>query len=215
MSATTQSQVTDVAYFESIYADAAGDAARVPWADRGPNPALVNWLNAVAPSIVRCGARVCVVGCGLGDDARELVRRGFEVTAFDCSASAIRWARSLDADGEECYYQADLFNLPARWRHRFDLVVEANTIQSLVPEMQEGAVGAMANLVSPRGHLLVICRGSDHPVGPDEGPPWALTEAQLLEWAARAGLRSDGEIASFLDDETPPVRRLRALLKRA
>ena len=44
--------------FEAIYADANGNADLVPWADDHPNPALVTWLNAVAPSVIRCGARV-------------------------------------------------------------------------------------------------------------------------------------------------------------
>ena len=56
--------------FEAIYATAGGDASRIPWSDGIPNPALVTWLDTVGPSLVRCGARVAVVGCGLGEDAR-------------------------------------------------------------------------------------------------------------------------------------------------
>lgn len=207
---------TSVDHFESIYADAQGDASRIPWADDRPQPALVNWLNAVAPSLVRCGARVCAVGCGLGEDARELMRRGYEVTAFDCSPSAIAWARKLDPANARCYAQADLFQPPQRWRHRFDLVVEINTIQALSPDLRLGAMSAIADLISPHGHLLVICRGSDEPRSIEDGPPWALTESELLEAAALASLRPVQPVSAFMDEEEDgsSVQRMRALFNR-
>lgn len=216
--APTQSVSTQslLEQFESIYIEARGDASRIPWADLRPNTALVNWLNAVAPSLIRCGARVCVVGCGLGDDAQELMKRGYEVTAFDCSATAIEWAKKRDTENARCYTQADLFHAPARWRHRFDLVVEVNTIQSLPPEMQDGALSAIAEMVSPRGYLLVICRAAEQPPSFEDGPPWPLTESQLLESAAVAGLHAVDPPAIFTDDdEDPPVQRMRVLLSRA
>jgi SAM-dependent methyltransferase len=220
MAATTtlppvQAPTTTVEYFESIYAGANGQDIAVPWADGRPNPALVTWLNAVAPSLVRCGGRVCVVGCGLGDDARELIRRGYDVTAFDCSKTAVTWAKRLDLENTRCYFQADLFNVPARWKHRFDLVVEIHTIQSLTPDIQPAALSRIGELLSPHGHLLVICRGAEQPPVPGEGPPWALTESLLLDSAEAGGLAPVGPVQSFMDDEVPPVRRMRALFKRA
>ncbi len=201
--------------YETIYANAQGDAALIPWADDDPSPALVNWLNAVAPSLVRCGSRVAVVGCGLGADAREVIRRGYDVTAFDCSETAVRWARSLDPVNDCSYIHADLFDMPARWRHRFDLVVEVNTLQSLRSENRAMAVGSIAGLLSAHGHLLVICRCTTDTPPLDDGPPWPLSETELLETTTLAGLVADGAVCAFDDDETPPVRRMRALFRRA
>ncbi len=218
MAASTLALQTTVEYFETIYEEARGDAAQIPWSDGRPKPALVNWLNAVAPSLLRCGSRVAVVGCGLGEDARELIKRGYDVTAFDCSRTAVSWANKLDPENSRCYFTADLFNPPAKWKHRFDLVVEINTIQALVPERQAEAVKAIAGLMSPHGHLLVICRASEEPASIDDGPPWALTCDELLSATTAAGLKpaSAAEaVTVFMDDEDPPVRRMRALFKRA
>jgi len=215
MAASTLTLQTNQQYFETIYQEAQGDASRIPWSDGRAQPALVNWLNAVAPSIIRCGARVMVVGCGLSEDAKELVKRGYDVTAFDCSRTAVNWAKQLDPDNARCYCVADLFNLPVKWKHRFDLVVEINTIQSLTPDMHLAAMQAIAQLVSPHGHLLVICRGANEPAGIEDGPPWALTPTQLMEFAETAGLAATEPVSSFTDDENPPVRRMRALFKRA
>ena len=213
MNTTTETPGTTVDYFESVYAEAGGDRARIPWASRHPSTAMVNWLNAVAPSLVRCGARVAVVGCGLGDDAREVIRRGYDVTAFDCSTTAVEWARGLDPTHTESYSQADLFDPPGRWVHRFDLVVEINNLQYLTPALQNDALSSVARFMAPHGRLLVVCRGADEPAENDEGPPWPLTERQLVDAAAQAGLVPDQRVCCFTDDEN--AKRIRALFRRA
>jgi 2-polyprenyl-3-methyl-5-hydroxy-6-metoxy-1,4-benzoquinol methylase len=210
---TVLSAANTVDFFESVYAEAHGDASRVRWADQRANPALVTWLNAVAPSIVRCGARACVVGCGLGDDAKELIERGYDVTAFDCSATAIDWARTRYPEDQRSFVQADLLNLPARWRHRFDLVIEVYTIQSLPPEQHEQAMNALAEILSPHGHMLLIARAARGGESTNDRP-WPLSEEELRHLARAAGLHINGEIATFEDDEDPPVLRMRALLSK-
>lgn len=219
MAVSTFPVQTSVEYFESIYHDANGDASHISWADQRPNPALVNWLNAVAPSLIRSGARVVCVGCGLGDDARELMCRGYDVTAFDCSPTAIAWAKKIDSVNGRCYTQADLFQPPPRWKHRFDLVVEINTIHALSPEMHQPALTAIAGLMSPHGYLLVICRCGDEPAAStssaEEAGPWPPTQSELLEAASAAGLRPVERVTVFTDDEDPPVQRMRGLFKRA
>ncbi|MCA9295958.1 MAG: class I SAM-dependent methyltransferase, partial [Phycisphaerales bacterium] len=160
--------------FESVYATAGRSLSGVPWADGRPSPALVNWLNAVAPSLIRCGARVAVVGCGLGDDVRELVQRGYDVTGFDVSETAINWARERHPSCADAFHVADLFDIPARWRRRFDLVVEINTIQALPIARREHTLPAIADLVGQRGRLLIIARGARSPQAESDGPPWAL-----------------------------------------
>jgi len=203
-------------HFESMYRDAHRDASRLPWCDGRANPALVAWLNHVAPKLVRCGSRVAVVGCGLGDDARAIAGRGYDVTAFDCSETAIEWARTLDPSNAGMYHTADLFEYPPKWRHRFDLVVEIYTLQSLPPSMRSEAMQAIAELMGPHGHLLVIARGTeDSVVGVQDGPPWPLTKDELLDAAADAGLAPRGVIDMFQDDETPPKWRLRGTFDRA
>lgn len=212
---TTTTMEMSVDHFESIYAEADGNPSRVPWADERPSPSLVNWLNAVAPSLIRCGARVAVVGCGLGDDARELIKRGYDVMAFDWSETAVNWAKRLDPMNASAYHIADLFDLPSRWHHRFDLVVEVNTLQSLLPEQREGALVPLANMLSKHGHLLVICRESDSTADPSDGPPWPLTQDELQGEAEAAGLKLFEPMSIFDDDETPPVTRMRAVFCRS
>src|SRR6516165_1012212 len=80
-----------VGWFEPLYAHADGDERRVPWADLVVNPHLKTWLAGRRLSGER--RKAIVIGCGLGDDAEELARLGFQVVAFDVSPTAIAWCR--------------------------------------------------------------------------------------------------------------------------
>jgi SAM-dependent methyltransferase len=172
-------------WFEELYATAGGEARQVQWADLEPNPSLVEWLERVEAS---GGAlRALVVGCGLGDDAEELSRRGYAVVAFDVAPTAVAWCRRRFPASCVDYQVADVTSPPAGWVRAFDLVVEIYTLQVLPPEVRRTAMDRLAELVAPGGTLLVICRGRE----PDDDPgamPWPLTRAELARFVDR-GLR--------------------------
>jgi len=196
-------------WFESLYAGAGRDAGAIPWGDLKPNPNLVAWLDRY--SVRGDGRRAMVVGCGLGDDAEELVQRGFAVTAFDVSPTAIAWARERFAGSAVDYQVADLLTLPANWRERFDFVFEAYTLQSLPRDWLPRAVKAVAGLVAQDGQILVIARGTDNG-DESQGPPWPLRRTDLATFT-QCGL-AETTFADYHDKETPPVRRFRAVYVR-
>jgi 2-polyprenyl-3-methyl-5-hydroxy-6-metoxy-1,4-benzoquinol methylase len=179
--------------FEEIYARAAGDLASVPWARLAPHPLLVMWLDSPdSPGVgaarpAAAGGQALVVGCGFGDDAEELARRGYAVTAFDVSPTAITRCRERFPQSRVCYRAADVLNLPGEWRGRFSLAVEINTIQSLPRADRPAAIDAIAATVAPGGLLFVRCRtaGEDEPDGPQR--PWPVRRSELARFTA-AGL---------------------------
>lgn len=203
--------------FDAIYRESGGDHTRIPWSHRKPCPWLVSWMNAEAPSLIRCGARVAVVGCGLGNDAVEMRERGYDVVAFDASPAAIHWAKQLHPDHADMFTVADLLDMPARLRNRFDLVVEVHTLQSLPPRHRGALATGMASMLSPRGGILVaVCRGRDEsvPVESVEGPPFALTVGELTGLMEGCGLGSISRVDEFMDDNSPSVRRIRGVFRR-
>jgi len=195
--------------FDITYRNANGDAGQVPWAEQRPKPLLMDWLEANA--VRGDGKRALVVACGLGDDAEELARRGFEVTAFDISPTAIAWAKERFPSTRVDYRVADLYELPADWHGRFDFICEIYTFQSLPPDLRVEAMRITAECVAPGGELVAICRGRE-PEQPSEGPPYPLSRAEF-DTLAKHGL-TETDFDDLMDDENPPVRRFRFLFRR-
>jgi SAM-dependent methyltransferase len=162
--------------FEQIYASAGTDLGAVPWASLAPHPALVAWLDEV-PELR--GRDALVIGCGLGDDAEAVSRRGCRVTAFDIAPTAIARCRQRFPDSRVRYQVADLFALPDEWRGGFDLVVENRTLQSLPPGQRPGAAAAaIANTVRPGGMAWVRCLARDE-ADPISTRPWPVSRTEL------------------------------------
>jgi SAM-dependent methyltransferase len=204
------SEGNPLGWFEPLYASASGDAAALPWADLKPNPNLLAWLDARP---MPAGRRGLKVGCGLGDDAEELARRGFDVTAFDIAPTAIRWCERRFPQSRVRYRVADLLEPPAEWNGAFDFVLESYTLQVLPAALRERAMQSLAGFLAEGAELLLICRGRD--ANDPEGPmPWPLTRNELAALAERAGL-VEQSFEEFFDDESPPVRRFRCVYGRS
>ena len=197
-----------LSWFEDLYSRAREDTAIIPWADLKPNPNFIDWLNQ--QGVVGSG-RAIKVGSGLGDDAEELSRRGFETTAFDISESAIAWSRKRFPQSSVSYVVTDLFSKPTEWEAKFDFVLESYTLQVLPPNLRADAVRCIASFVAIGGTLLVIARGRE-PNEPEGKMPWPLTKDELSLFETQ-GLKKV-TFEDFIDSEDPPVRRFRATYRR-
>lgn len=166
-----------VGWFEAVYAEAKGDSSRIKWADMSPNPHLLSWLET--NPIRGEGKRALVVGCGLGDDAEALAQRGFDVTAFDISPTAIRWCKERFPDSKVTYVNANLLNPPDEWEQAFDFVFEAYTLQALLPSVRPLATANIGRFVAQNGMLLLICRGREEHEDAGAAPPFRLAKSDL------------------------------------
>jgi rhodanese-related sulfurtransferase/protein-L-isoaspartate O-methyltransferase len=191
-----------VGWFEALYKEAAGNNELIPWADLEPNKFLVRF--AAQTDLQGNGRKALVVGCGLGDDARFLHDLGFNVTAFDISATAIEWARRLHADTDIKFVIADLFNTPKDWYMAFEFVLEVYTIQPLPLEMRPQTIDAIANFVALPGKLVVVTRGREDDEEPRE-LPWALSREDLSRFETNRLKQTHFE--EMLGDEEGPIKR--------
>ncbi len=174
-------------WFDALYREADGHPESIPWAELATHPYVVDWLDD--PVVQPPGRRAIVVGCGLGDDAAELARRGFEVVAFDVSEAAVDWARTrVGADGID-WHTADLLAIPGEWHGAFDLVIEVRTVQSLPGVVRDAAMQAIGSLVAPGGVVVAVTLvATDADTARDwAGPPWAQAPSELAAYRA-AGL---------------------------
>jgi SAM-dependent methyltransferase len=189
-------------FFASVYDQAGGDPAAIPWADLKPKETLLEWLSAHPGN----GKTAIDVACGLGDNAIALAQAGYATTAFDLSETAVDWARRRFGDGGIDFRVGDLLALPERWIGAFDLVHEAYTIQSVPPNLQPQISAAIAGLLAKGGRLLVYTR-----IRPDgaavSGPPWPITLKQA-EVFSELGLvmESDAQFDLVRPDRVIPHR---------
>jgi SAM-dependent methyltransferase len=199
-------------WFEQLYQEAAAGKSIVPWADLQPNRHLLEfWCAHPLPA---AGKTALVVGSGLGDDAEQLAGRGFHVTAFDISPTAIRAAQQRFPDGPRPsggsieHFAADIFHPPAKWNRFFDFILEIYTLQALPASIRLDAMNKLASFLNPGGHLLLIAmgRGADDPVGQ---LPWPLTREELSAFSI-LGLR-EISFESFPEPDDPATLRFRAL----
>ena len=172
-----------------MYDAAGGDGAAVPWAELAPHPYLVDWLDG--PVSAPPGRRAVVVGCGLGDDAAELARRGFEVTAFDVAPTAVEWAARRFPDLSIDWRVVDLLALPDDLLGAFDLVVEVRTVQSLPGVVRDAAMAAIGRLAAPRGTVVVVTLVATTAAiaAAWDGPPWVQAPSELTAYKAAGLLR--------------------------
>lgn len=196
-------------WFEELYHLSAGDPTVIPWAGEKPNPYLLSWLDK--NSVKGNGKKALVIGCGLGDDAEELAVRGFNVTAFDISPTAIEWAKKRFPDSGVAYRVADLFDLPKQWLGVFDFVFECYTIQALPRSVRGDVINKVASVVAPNGLLLVICRGwRDDQT--EDSLPWALKKEELEQFKLLGF--SETSFEEFWDHEDPTRYRFRILYEK-
>ncbi|MCP2732101.1 class I SAM-dependent methyltransferase [Limnofasciculus baicalensis] len=191
-------------WFEILYQEAKGDPTQVPWVKLTPHPYFQDWLKSYPPQPE--GKLGLILGCGLGDDAEALAAKGFQVTAFDISPTAIAWCRERFPESGVNYLVADLFNLPREWEQKFDFVLECRNIQSLPLSVRSQIITEIAKAVAPEGTLLVITRLRDRePEG--DSPPWALSNIELAQFQ-ELGFQEIGRDV-FYNNEPNSVKEVR------
>ncbi|MBW4559335.1 MAG: class I SAM-dependent methyltransferase [Trichormus sp. ATA11-4-KO1] len=202
-------QSNPTAWFDILYSESNGDVTQIPWAKLTPHPYLQDWLTSHNPQGE--GHSALVIGCGLGDDAEALAKRGYQVTAFDISPTAVDWCQQRFPDSPVTYVVADLLALPWQWHQTFDLVVESRNIQALPLSIRSTIIESVASVVANKGSLLVITRFRDTEAEPD-GPPWPLSNSELAQFE-KFGLDEVSRVL-FYEAEQTDIKQLRMEYKK-
>ncbi|MGI9354469.1 MAG: class I SAM-dependent methyltransferase [Rhizobiaceae bacterium] len=178
-------------WFEPLYSNSTKDGEGVPWANMKTHPSFANWL--AQNHLDGYGKLALVVGCGMGDDAIKLESLGFDVTAFDVSATAIDFCRERFPRSNVKFVQADLLEDQPKWLHKFDFVLEIFTVQALPPKYEVELIQSISGFVAPGGQLLVVAEVGAEPRSFDNGPPWVLTLDHIDSFEA-CGLSVEGKV---------------------
>ncbi|MCU4174446.1 class I SAM-dependent methyltransferase [Carboxylicivirga sp. N1Y90] len=182
-------------WFEVLYSESNESGNGVPWANMAPHPVFKNWIDKT--SSLKKEKTALVVGCGLGDDAIELEAKGYKVTAFDVSESAIKLCEKRFPDARTEFVQADLIQGVKPWFKQFDLVLEIFTIQALPPKYEKTLIQNVSDFVADDGELIVIAEIQKEKRSYENGPPWLLNNDYIQSFEAcglkQVSLQSNNE----------------------
>lgn len=173
-------------WFETLYATSNTNGNGIPWANMAPHPIFKNWLdNTSSPKSTKTAL---VIGCGLGDDAIALEEKGYVVTAFDVSDSAIELCKKRFPNSNVTFLKADLITGIPEWHKNFDFVLEIFTIQALPPKYESTLIENIADFVAKNGELILVTEVQNEDRNFENGPPWLLN-TNYIEKFEKLGLQ--------------------------
>ena len=131
----------------------------IPWNFEQPPSLLVNAVNS--GGIKPC--KTADLGCGAGNYSVWLAGQGFDVTGFDISKEAVRYARLLASSRKvDCrFVVADLRGDLDRYRENFDFVMDWEVLHHVFPKDRPRYVQNVHDLLRPEGTYLSLCFSED------------------------------------------------------
>lgn len=167
-------------WFETLYSGSSESGEGIPWANMAAHPVFKPWIDEQPDA--EPGKKALVVGCGMGDDAIELEAKGYEVTAFDVSQSAIDLCKKRFPNSTVDFVQADLIAGIPEWKNKFDLVLEIFTIQALPPKYEDILITNLSDFVADEGRIIVITEVQKQKRDYEFGPPWLLNDSYIASF---------------------------------
>ena len=154
--------------------DARYSSGDTPWDTGLVSRELVKFLDR---GVIAEGHAVDL-GCGTGTNARELRRRGFQVSAVDCSAVALEQARMATNPAEDIqYFDADVRN----WIPPFppcDFLFDRGCYHCVRRTNLAGFLNTLQRIARPGTQILLLA-GNDREIT-ENGPP-TVSEAQIRD----------------------------------
>ncbi len=144
---------------ERIYKTMPLDA--IPWNVETPPGILVELVEG--GKVPPC--RAIDLGCGAGNYAIYLARKGFDVTGVDIAPSAIAQAReNAERAGVSCrFLEADVLGDLQEVQETFDFAYDWELLHHIFPDKRKRYVRNVHRLLNPKADYLSVCFHENDP----------------------------------------------------
>ena len=121
--------------------------------------------------------RALDIGCGTGDHAVNLARRGWDVTAVDLVPRALDVGRTkaVDAGVDVRWVQADVLHMADRIGTGFSFLLDVGCFHGLKPQQRPGYVQQLTAVSHPGSTMLMLA------FQPGRRPPAPLPRGATLQ----------------------------------
>ncbi|GAG89849.1 unnamed protein product [marine sediment metagenome] len=129
--------------------------AEIPWNRETPPGALVELVES--GKVPPCKA--IDLGCGAGNYAIYLTKKGFKVTGVDVSPTAIKIAReNAKKQGSNCNFIAlNVLTDLKRINESFEFAYDWQLLHHIFPKDRENYIKSVHGLLTPGGKYLSVC----------------------------------------------------------
>lgn len=144
---------------EQIYGSAPAD--KIPWDLKEPPKQLVELVESgkVSP------CRAVDLGCGAGNYAIWLAKRGFQVTGIDLSESAVNLARKqAEQENVECIFKVgDLTDSDFIEDTQYEFAYDWEVLHHIFPEARDTYIRNVIKLLQKGVHYFTVCFSEEDP----------------------------------------------------
>jgi ubiquinone/menaquinone biosynthesis C-methylase UbiE len=162
----------DRSRFEQAY------AGKAPWDIGKPQPSIVGVADQIRGAVLDCG-------CGTGENALFLARRGCQVTGIDFLEEPIRRAsqKAREQESTASFQVKDALTLGS-WEERFDAILDCGLFHVFGDEDRHKYVSGLSNVINPGGKLYLMCFSDEEPgtQGPRRVTRNELEQAFAQNW---------------------------------
>lgn len=191
---------TNYAGHDDVYRRLRAGPERPGWDEPGAVARDLGILDRVLawPEFPRAG-RLLELGCGAGNIAIHLARRGWDVHGVDISPTAVDWARDTAAGaGVACSFEVgDVLALPGCADGSFDVVLDGHCLHCIIGDDRPRFFATARRVLKPGGLLCVRTMCNTVPAG----------MAARIGYDAASGICSRDGVAMRYIGPAPAIQR--------
>lgn len=192
-------------FFDSIYRETP------PWEVGKAQPALAELLDAYPPA-----GPALDIGCGTGDLAIELARRGLDVLGIDVVEAAIAQARdkaaALPPGAARAEFRVTDALRPSLLGQRFATVTDSGFYHIFESDQRDGLVDELAATLVPGGRYYLLGFATEFPM---PNTPRLVSEDELrARFTAETGWRILALRPAEFQSRIAPVPAVAACIER-